>query len=160
MQSDAGMGHTSPTTIGAEAAVRKVPAELVAAWGRHDAEAYGALFTEDASYITYIGTLYRGRRDIVENHRTLFSGFLKGTRLADEILDVCFLGPGVAVVTGRGDTYKGKRPRKLGKVQTYTVVLEEDGHWRIAAFHNTRRKPLMEAVSYKVAPGLVPASER
>ncbi|MCY0923044.1 MULTISPECIES: SgcJ/EcaC family oxidoreductase [unclassified Streptomyces] len=159
MQSDAGMGHTSPT-IGAEAAVRKVPAELVAAWGRHDAEAYGALFTEGASYTTYIGTLYRGRRDIVESHRTLFAGFLKGTRLADEILDVRFHGPGVAVITGRGDTYKGKRPRKLGKVQTYTVVLEEDGQWRIAAFHNTRRKPLMEAVSYKVAPGLVPAAER
>ncbi|WP_392896247.1 SgcJ/EcaC family oxidoreductase [Streptomyces sp. LN699] len=140
--------------------MRKVPAELVAAWGRHDAEAYGALFTEDASYTTYIGTLYRGRRDIVESHRTLFAGFLKGTRLADEILDVRFLGPGVAVLTGRGDTYKGKRPRKLGKVQTYTVVLEEDGQWRIAAFHNTRRKPLMEAVSYKVAPGLVPAAER
>ncbi|MGW1775966.1 SgcJ/EcaC family oxidoreductase [Streptomyces sp. NPDC002104] len=160
------------------ASVRSVLDRLVAAWERHDAEAYGELFTEDATYITYVGTFYRGRRDIVDSHRTLFAGFLKGTRLADEILDVRFYGPGVAVVNGRGDTYKGKRPAKLTKIQTYTLVRDPgegadgdgdaagngdgggDGRWRIAAFQNTKRKPLMEAVSYRFAPGLVPAAEQ
>ncbi|MFD8637624.1 SgcJ/EcaC family oxidoreductase [Streptomyces sp. NPDC059533] len=142
------------------AAVQAVLTRLVGAWERHDAEAYGALFTEDATYITYVGTFYQGRRDIVESHHTLFAGFLKGTRLADEILGIRFYGTGLAVVNGRGDTYKGKCPEKLGKVQTYTLVLEGDGQWRIAAFHNTKRKPLMEAVSYRFAPGLVPAAER
>ncbi|WP_371615416.1 SgcJ/EcaC family oxidoreductase [Streptomyces sp. NBC_00454] len=140
--------------------VQTVLSRLVTAWESHDAEAYGELFTEDATYITYVGTFYRGRRDIVESHRTLFAGFLKGTRLADEILDIRFHGPGVAVVNGRGDTYKGKRPQKLRKIQTYTLVREEDGQWRIAAFQNTKRKPLMEAVSYRFAPGLVPAADR
>lgn len=142
------------------ASVRTVLDHLVAAWERHDAEAYGDLFTEDASYITYVGTFYQGRRDIAESHRTLFTGFLKGTRLADEILGIRFHGPAVAVVNGRGDTYKGKRPKKLGKIQTYTLVREEDGRWRIAAFQNTKRKPLTEAVSYRFSPGLVPAAER
>jgi hypothetical protein len=64
------------------------------------------------------------------------------------------------VVNGRGDTYKGRRPEKLGKVQTYTLVREGDGQWRIAAFHNTKRKPLMEAASFRFAPGLVPAAGR
>ncbi|GAA1321322.1 hypothetical protein GCM10009647_054260 [Streptomyces sanglieri] len=32
----------------------------------------------------------------------------------------------------------------------------EDGEWRIAAFHNTKRKPLLEAISFRAAPGLVP----
>ncbi|MFH9725072.1 SgcJ/EcaC family oxidoreductase [Streptomyces sp. NPDC017254] len=141
------------------ASVQAVLNRLVTAWERHDAEAYGELFTEDATYITYVGTFYRGRRDIVESHRTLFAGFLKGTRLADEVLDIRFYGPGVAVVNGRGDTYKGKRPEKLGKIQTYTLVRETDGQWRIAAFQNTKRKPLMEAVSYHLAPGLVPSAE-
>ncbi|MCY0937641.1 SgcJ/EcaC family oxidoreductase [Streptomyces sp. H34-S4] len=145
------------------AAVQAVLNRLASAWEHHDAEAYGELFTEDATYITYVGTFYQGRRDIVESHRTLFAGFLKGTRLADEILDVRFYGPGVAVVNGRGDTYKGKRPEKLGKIQTYTLVRDTDagadGQWRIAAFQNTKRKPLMEAVSYRFAPGLVPAAE-
>ncbi|MEU6895427.1 SgcJ/EcaC family oxidoreductase [Streptomyces sp. NPDC046557] len=134
------------------AAVRALLARLVGAWERHDAEAYGALFTEDASYTTYIGTVYQGRRDIVESHRALFTGFLKGTRPADEVVGVRFHGPDLAVVTGRGDTYKKREPKNLGKVQTYTLVRVCDGQWRIAAFHNTKRRPLMEAVSYKFAP--------
>jgi uncharacterized protein (TIGR02246 family) len=150
------MPHTTPDA----AAVTAVLTGLVSAWERHDADAYGELFTEDATYITYIGTCYRGRRDIVDSHRALFGGFLKGTRLADEILDIRFHGPDVAVVNGRGDTYKGKRPRKLTKIQTYTLVRQPDGAWRIAAFHNTRRKPLMEALSFRFAPALVPAAQR
>ena len=142
------------------AAVTSVLNELVAAWERHDADAYGELFTADATYITYVGTFYQGRQDIVDSHRTLFGGFLKGTRLADEILDIRFHGPDVAVVNGRGDTYRGTRPRKLTKIQTYTLVRRHDGTWRIAAFQNTKRKPLMESISYRFAPDLVPAAER
>lgn len=149
-----------PTTDQDRNAVTAVIAALVDAWRRHDADAYGAQFTEDATYVTFVGTHYQGRRDIVDSHRTLFAGFLKGTRLADEILDIRFHGPGVAVVTGRGDTYKGGRPKKLTKVQTYTLVRDRDGQWRIAAFHNTKRKPLMEAVSFTFAPDLVPASRK
>ncbi|MFB9365959.1 SgcJ/EcaC family oxidoreductase [Kitasatospora albolonga] len=141
--------------------VTEVLARLVDAWARHDADAYGAEFTEDADYVTYVGTHYRGRRDIVESHRVLFAGFLKGTRLADELVDVRFPAPGLAVVTSRGDTYKGAAPKgKLTKVQTYTLVRGEDGRWRVAAFQNTKRRPLMEAVSFRFAPGLVPAAAR
>lgn len=133
---------------------------LVAAWERHDAEAYGDLFTEDATYVTYVGTFYQGRQDIVDSHRTLFAGFLKGTQLADDIQSIRFHGPRTAVVNGRGDTFKNKRPRKLSKIQTYTLIRQSDGEWRITAFHNTKRRPLMESVSYKFAPGLIPAAER
>ena len=141
-------------------AITSVLDELVGAWERHDAEAYGELFTEDATYVTYVGTFYQGRQDIVDSHRTLFTTFLKGTKLADEVLDVRFHGPDVAVVNGRGDTSKGTRPHKLTKIQTYTMIRGSDGRWRIAAFHNTKRKPLMESISYRFAPGLAPAAER
>jgi uncharacterized protein (TIGR02246 family) len=148
------------TTTQETATITSVLEELVGAWERHDADAYGELFTEDATYVTFVGTCYQGRQDIVESHRTLFATFLKGTRLADEVLGIRFHGPDVAVVNGRGDTYKGKRPHKLTKIQTYTMVRQGDGRWRIAAFHNTKRKPLMESLSYRFAPGLVPAAER
>ncbi|MFF4713448.1 SgcJ/EcaC family oxidoreductase [Streptomyces eurythermus] len=94
----------------------------------------------------------------MDSHRPLFTTFFKGTRLADEVLAVRFHGPDVAVVNGRGDTFKGKRPRKLTRIQTYTLVRQEDGRWRIAAFHNTKRKPLMESISHRFAPGLAPAA--
>ncbi|MFI6429352.1 SgcJ/EcaC family oxidoreductase [Rhodococcus oryzae] len=142
------------------AAIDQAIDALVDAWGRHDADAYGAQFTDDATYVTYVGTYYRGRVDIVESHRVLFDKFVKGTRLADRVLDVRFLGADAAVVTGRGDTYKGDPPTKLSKVQTYAMVREADGRWRIAAFHNTKRRPLMERISFRTAPGLVPAADR
>ncbi|MDG4858605.1 SgcJ/EcaC family oxidoreductase [Streptomyces sp. T-3] len=141
-------------------AVTDTIASLIDAWRRHDADAYGAAFTEDATYVTFVGTYYRGRTDIIESHRTLFAKYLKGTQLADEILDIRFLGPDTAVVTGRGESYKGSRPKKLTKVQTYALVREPNGQWRIAAFQNTKRKPLMEAISFKTAPGLIPAAQR
>jgi uncharacterized protein (TIGR02246 family) len=79
-------------------------------------DAYAALFTEDATYITFVATRYQGRRAIAESHRALWAKFLKGTRLDDQMLDVRFCGPGAAVVTSRGDTSKGKQaPRKLNE---------------------------------------------
>ena len=141
-------------------AVLAVLRELVDAWARHDADAYAALFTEDASYTTFAGTYYRGRTDIAESHRTLWAKFIKGTKLADEVLDIRFLGADVAVVNGRGATYKGDQPpAKLDKVQTYTLV-RDGGRWLIAAFHNTKHHRLMEAISFKFAPGTVPAELR
>ena len=136
--------------------VTDVLAGLADAWERGDADGYGALFTEDASYTIYVGTVYHGRRDIVESHRVLFRKFLKGTKLSMGEAHVRYYGPDTAVVTSRGDTYK-RRAGKPTKVQTFTLVRQTDGGWLIAAFHNTQRKPLMEAISFRFAPQLRPS---
>lgn len=137
------------------AAVTAVLDSLADAWARGDADAYGAHFTEDATYVTFVGTRYQGRDDIAESHRALFAKFLKGTKLAHEVLDVRFPGADTAVLTSRGDTVKGDRPKKLTKVQTYTLV-RDGGRWLVAAFHNTQRKPLMEGISFRFAPETKP----
>ncbi|AIJ26309.1 SgcJ/EcaC family oxidoreductase [Amycolatopsis methanolica] len=141
------------------AAVAAVLDSLAEAWARGDADAYAAHFTEDATYITFVGTRHQGRQDIADSHRALFAKFLKGTRLAHEMVDVRFLGAEAAVLTSRGDTVKGKRPVKLTKVQTYTLVCEE-GRWLVAAFHNTQRKALMEGISFAFAPQTRPKARQ
>lgn len=93
------------------------------------------------------------------SHRALFAGVLKGTRLADEVLDIRYYGPDVAVVTSRGDTYKGSPKQAPAKVQTYTVV-RGDGRWRIAAFQNTKRRKLMERMTFWITPAARPAEQR
>jgi uncharacterized protein (TIGR02246 family) len=138
------------------AAISALLDELVEAWDRGDGAAYGAAFTTDASYITYVGTRYHGGAEIGRAHQALFESFLKGTRLASQIANIRFYGVDVAVVLTRGDTYK-KRPRRLRKVQTYTLVRQADGHWKIAAFQNTMRKPLMEAISFRFKPASKPS---
>ncbi|WP_328408250.1 SgcJ/EcaC family oxidoreductase [Nocardia sp. NBC_00403] len=164
------LGTTACTTVtpsGAAAAPQSLQEicdlldELTGAWGRGDADAYGAVFTEDATYTSYVGTYYQGRADIAEGHRALFDGFVNGTKLADSILGIRFYGPDTAVVTSRGDTYKGdpKSPEDLSKTQTYTMV-RQDGRWLIAAFHNTQRKNVMERISFLYDPDTRPAAER
>ncbi|WP_020521813.1 SgcJ/EcaC family oxidoreductase [Catelliglobosispora koreensis] len=126
---------------------------MALAWERGDAGAYGECFTEDATYVTYIGTLYRGRSEIARSHQALFTKFLAGTKLAWEIVSVQELSADVTVVLTRGDVYRSKRPAKLKKVQTYVFV-----RGLCVSFQNTQRKPLMESVSFKFAPETVPAS--
>ena len=128
---------------------------LAAAWERGDGAAYGREFTADASYVTYVGTVYRGRDDLAAGHAALFGKFLKGTRMFSEVVEMRMYGPRTAVVVTRGDVGK-KRPRRLSKVQTFTLVLEDDGEWRIAAFQNTKHHALMEAVSFRMLPASAP----
>jgi uncharacterized protein (TIGR02246 family) len=130
--------------------------ELVEAWDHGDGAAYGAAFTTDASYITYGGTRYQGGAEIGRAHQALFEGFLKGTRLASQTISIRFYGADVAVVLTRGDTYK-KRPGRLRKAQTFTLVRQRDDRWKVAAFQNTMRNPLMEAISFKFKPASKPA---
>lgn len=137
-------------------AVHAVLARVADAWAAHDGTAYGAEFTEDASYVTFVGTHYRGAEEIGAVHAVLWQKFLKGTRLAYEIRDLRFHGDTAIVVTA-GDTYRKAPPAKLMKVQTYTLVRGADGSWRIAAFQNTKRAALMERISFRFAPRTIPA---
>jgi len=141
-------------------AVKAVIRDTVAAWNKGDAAAYGACFTADATYVTWVGTRYQGRDEIVRSHAALFRMFLKGSALADEIVAVRFIGPDAAIVSSDGDVVKGgKRTEgiKLTKAQSYTIVREADGAWRIASFHNTKHKALMERISFTFAPETMPA---
>lgn len=135
--------------------IRLLNDRLVEAWNRGDMDAYGKEFTEDASYTTFMGSVYRGRAELVRGHKPLLAGMLKGTRMYSEIVEIRFYGPDLAVVLTRGDVAK-KAPRRLPKVQTFTVVREADGQWRVAAFQNTKRARLMEALTYRLVPASRP----
>ncbi|MEV6583261.1 SgcJ/EcaC family oxidoreductase [Streptomyces sp. NPDC051582] len=139
------------------AAVRALLQRSAAAWADGDGAAYGACFTEDATDLTYIGTLYRGSAEIGRAHQALFDGFLKGTRLDLDLVDLRFYGPETAVAVTRGDVRKSRAaPGRPGKLATYTLVREADRQWRIAAVQKTQRKPWMEAISFRVQPATRP----
>ncbi|MFI8822860.1 SgcJ/EcaC family oxidoreductase [Streptomyces sp. NPDC053431] len=128
------------------------------AWGRGDGTGYGAHFTEDATDVTFVGTVYRGAAEIGRAHQALFDSFLKGTRLTLEVVDLRFPTPDTAIAVTRGEVHKGARPRRLGKLATYTLVRLADGTWRIAAVQKTKHRPLMEAFSFRAQPRTRPAA--
>ncbi|NKY46876.1 SgcJ/EcaC family oxidoreductase [Nocardia cerradoensis] len=146
------MSTTTDTT-----AIRALIERSRDAWNRGDGAAYGACFTADATDVTYLGSVYHGGTEIGGAHQALFDSFLKGTRLTVDIVEIRRYGSDTAVVVTRGESSKG-RPKKLGKLATYTVVREADGEWRIAAVQKTQRKTLMEALTFRMQPATRPAA--
>ncbi|MBF6464640.1 SgcJ/EcaC family oxidoreductase [Nocardia beijingensis] len=131
-----------------EDAIRDLFDRQAAAWTKGDAEAFAAVFTADADYVTWLGTHFKGRAAIAAAHVPLFEKYLKGTHLDGEITQLRFLTPDVAVIHGKGAVLKGKqrRTRRNTKVQT-TVAVRADSRWQIAAFQNTKHHWLMETLA-------------
>lgn len=130
------------------------------AWDAGDADAYAACFTADASYVSFVGTVYRGRADIADCHRALFSRFAKGTVMQVHRTEIDLHGPSLATaVTGGDATRKPLRAGAEPKVQTLTFVLD-DGRWLCAAFQNTKVQPLMHRVSALIDKRFTPLRER
>lgn len=128
------------SSAGDEAAVHDLFARLLAAWGRGDGHAYGALFTDDAHYVAFDGSRTVGREEIAASHQRLFDTWLKGTRLVGHVDGVRFLGPDIALVHATGGTVMPGRDEAhpvRPSIQTL-VAVERNGGWRFAAFHNTR----------------------
>ncbi|WP_052847733.1 SgcJ/EcaC family oxidoreductase [Streptomyces avicenniae] len=115
---------------------------IAAAWGTGDAVAYAREFTEDASYVIYIGQAYRGRAEIERAHVPVFAKWQKGSRMGYRVVDVRPVGRDAAVVLTEGGVGRPGRVR-LDKVQTYAMVRGADGRWRCAAFQNTRKNRLL-----------------
>lgn len=145
-----------------EAAVRKLLQQLNEAWG--DADAYGEVFTEDADYVTFDGSLAKGRKAIIETHRPLFEGILKGSRLAGEFqpTTIRFLAPDVALIHSSGAVLRARQQqpsRRALSVQTL-VAVKQEGRWLFTAFQNTRYRPFAQTLLGKVLIRLAPRERK
>jgi uncharacterized protein (TIGR02246 family) len=108
---------------------------MKAAWNAGDAHALACEFTEDATFVTFIGEALVGRAEIESAHAEVLGGNLKGTQLIVKPVSIRMIGDNVVValtVGGIGAT----NPIKYGQFQTYTLV-NLDGRWQCAAFQNT-----------------------
>lgn len=139
--------HEKTTTNPAdEAAVRNLYTELMDGWNRGSGEAFAAVFTEDGDLVAFDGTHFEGRKEIAPFHQDLFDKWLKGTRLVGRVEDVRFLSLDVALMHAVGSTImrgKSAPSPERDSVQTLVAVREKgDGEWRLAAFQNTRVRPM------------------
>jgi uncharacterized protein (TIGR02246 family) len=148
---------TNPTAP-AEPAIRALLDQLATAWNTADPDAYGDAFTDDARYIAFFGGIYRGRAEIASSHRALWGGALGGTQMFHEVVEVRLLSDDLAIAVTRGDVAK-RRPKTLGKVQSY-VVVRQAGRWRIAQFQNTKRSRLFQFLTYRIGRDAIPSLDR
>lgn len=125
--------------------VRAALDRLRAAWDAGDPAAYAAEFTDDASYVIYVGLTNLGREAIRRSHIPVFEKWQRGSRMSMRVLDLRFPSPDVAIVLTEGGL--GKRSRiRHDKVQTFVMVRDGDT-WRCAAFQNTRKNRLFIAMN-------------
>jgi uncharacterized protein (TIGR02246 family) len=104
------------------------------AWNAGDAHAFADAFTEDATYVIFLGEALIGCEEIIANHVEVFAKWQKGTRMEIEAIRNRPISEDVAVVLTAGGI--GKGVVACDKLQTLTLV-RRSGRWLCAAFHNT-----------------------
>jgi uncharacterized protein (TIGR02246 family) len=127
-----------------EAAVRSLYAQLMEGWNAGSGAAFAAPFAEDGDLVAFDGTHFKGRQAIIDFQQPLFDTWLKGTRLVGEVQSVRFLNPDLAVMHALGGTLmrgKAKPDPARDSIQTL-VVVRSAGTWQLAAFQNTRLRPM------------------
>jgi uncharacterized protein (TIGR02246 family) len=132
------------TAAADEVAIRALYQQMMDAWNKGSDEAYAAPFAEDGDLIGFDGTHFKGRREIAPFHQRLFETHLKGTRLVGQVTSVRFLSLDVALMHAVGGTVmrgkSGPSPER-DSIQTL-VATKRGGEWLLAAFQNTRIRPI------------------
>jgi uncharacterized protein (TIGR02246 family) len=113
---------------------------MIETWDAGDATAYARLFTDDATYVMFLGMAATGRAEIERMHEPLFTQWQKGSRMRMRVLDARQISPDVVVVLTEGGVGAGESI-PFDKVQTLTLVRTSEG-WRCAAFQNTTKGEL------------------
>ncbi len=127
-----------------EAAVRALYQELMDGWNKGIGESFAAPFAADGDLVGFDGTHLKGRGEIASFHQALFDKWLIGTRLVGEVKSVRFPTPDVALVHAIGGTVmrgKSQPSPERDSIQTLVVTRRGD-EWCLAAFHNTRVRPM------------------
>lgn len=55
-----------------ESAIRALYRQMMVGWNKGSGETFAASFTEDADFIAFDGTRFKGRQEIVSVHQPLF----------------------------------------------------------------------------------------
>lgn len=122
-------------TIDVDAHIEDFFTALRAAWDAGNATSYSSLFTENASYVIFLGDALVGRADIERTHVDVFGRWQRGTKMQVEPIACQRLNEDQAIVLTVGGIGK-KLPIVPDKFQTF-VLVRSDSQWLCAAFHNT-----------------------
>ena len=109
--------------------------ELERAWNAGDGAAFAGPFTDSADFVNIRGEHFRGRA-VIAGASGHFDGIYKGSRIHYEPAGGYAIAPAVRVGQVRGHLRVPSAARR-GAQGWRLVLVEQDGAWRIAVFHNT-----------------------
>lgn len=123
-----------------QAAVWSIPQRVVAAWAKHDADAFASVFTEDGTMI--LPGLYKtGREEIRAYMAEAFAGVYKGTQVTGQPVYIKFIGPeAVLLVTVGGVLEHGEtKLSDRAAIRATWLVVKQGGQWLLTAYQNSPR---------------------
>ena len=133
--------ETTRTTPGEgdRAALADVPRRMMDAWAGNDADAFAALFTDDATMVLPGEDLRSSKNEIRAFMAAQYAGPLKGTSVFGTPLSVRVLDDDNAVLITRGGVVlpgsNTVAPER--EIQATWVLRRENDEWFITAYHNS-----------------------
>lgn len=123
-----------------EERIRKVLADFMEAWNRHDAKAFSMVFAEDADFTNVGGKSAHGRAEVEKFHAPRFASKFKDTNLKIMKSHIRFIKPDVAAVDAWWEMTGSKSPEgqeiPLRKGLLNFVMAKEGNEWFITVMHN------------------------
>jgi uncharacterized protein (TIGR02246 family) len=119
-------------------AVRDVLEQVYTAWADNDADAFAALYAEDAT-VVMPGVFHQGKSTVRDYMAGAFAGPLKGSHAIDEPQDIRVVGADTVIVVSKsGIIMAGEQhlPAEREVLATW-VLTRDDGRWLIAAYANS-----------------------
>ncbi len=131
------MTVTTTPVIAPDVAAREMLARLEDAWNRGDGAAFGARFTDDASFVNVRGELHVGATAIGAGHAGIFASIYAGSTNRMELVEARYAG-GAVVATSRHTLQVPAGPLAgTHRATSTSVLVQRDGEWRMVASHNT-----------------------
>src|SRR5258707_1092486 len=83
---------------GDEAAIRRIPEQMMDAWNKGSGEGFAAPYAEDGRQTAFDGTHLQSRKEIAAFHQQILDSGVRGSRLVGQVDEVRFITPDVAVM--------------------------------------------------------------
>ena len=127
---------SDPTTV-----ARAVLEHLETAWNAADGDAFGAVYTPDASFVNIRGEHIVGREGIAAGHAGIFGSIYAGSVNRMELVRTTELADGVVLALSANtlDVPAGPLAGRHQAMSTSTIVRQGDaeGSWLVVSTHNT-----------------------
>jgi uncharacterized protein (TIGR02246 family) len=122
-----------------EAAIKQVVAGFSDGWNRHDAHSMCVSLADDVQWVNWRGEVLHSRKDVEDQHATLFAGLYKNTHRTDTVKSVRYFTPELASVdnywtmTGAKTRDGADWPYREGYANY--VMAKRNGGWVILVSH-------------------------
>jgi uncharacterized protein (TIGR02246 family) len=127
--------------------IRQLITEMTAGFNRHDGRAASSMYLPNATLVTARGEMMDGQAAIEKGLASIFETRARNATLRTLNVTIRFLLPDIALahVTNElsGLVAPDGQPLPSQQELSLRVFTKQDGHWKVAAFHNTMIRPFV-----------------